>query len=95
MKESGDVGLLFAPLIPFPAQKFWEQMGTKGTRKFRFSAPQPIVYDACNCVTLRCFIYPHLGRGQNNDGGGKKRGGNKSSTYILLALRWPDYSHID
>lgn len=54
MKESGDVGLLFAPLIPFPAHKFWEQMETKGTRKFRFSAPQPIVYDACKCVTLHC-----------------------------------------
>lgn len=55
MKESGDVGLLFAPLIPFPAHKFWEQMETKGTRKFRFSAPQTIVYDACKCVTLHCF----------------------------------------
>lgn len=30
-------------------------MGTKGTRKFRFSAPQTIVYDACNCVTLHCY----------------------------------------
>lgn len=83
MKESGDVGLLFAPLIPFPAHKFWEQMGTKGTRKFRFSAPQPIVYDACKCVTLHCFhLLTPWWRSVTMKVGGKN-GGNKGSTYLL------------
>lgn len=71
MKELGMLVCFFAPLIPFPAHKFSEQMGTKGTRKFRFSAPQPIVYDACNCVTLHCYRQQTLWcipGGHNNKG---------------------------
>lgn len=61
MKETGMLACFFAPLIPFPARKFSEQMETKGTRKFRVSAPQPIVYGACNCEHHALIIYRRFG----------------------------------
>lgn len=81
--------MLFAPLILFPAHKFTEQMGTKGTRKFRFSAPQTVVYDACNCATPHGYHLETLWcipGGHNNKGGEKKKQWDKNETSSAILI---------